>query len=217
MAKRKETAIVPVGNTLVLQAIDSTGLAKTLAEIGPEAADLEGLEISSADDVPMFIERAAELSRIWDAFEAERKAVVAPINAKKDEVQAEYNATLKPLKALIDGYRGKVAAFQLAEDARHRALMAQAQEAAKQRDALALRENLNAAAEAGAVKVAGASTTFGWAVKRISPDLLPREGDNWVPNLAKFEAIAKATPGDAEPPPTFGVIYEKVARVAVRR
>jgi tRNA(Ile)-lysidine synthase TilS/MesJ len=71
-------------------------------------------------------------------------------------------------------------------------------------------------ANAPEAQAAGVSTTFVWRVKRIIPDMLPRE--YWVPSdaLIAAEAARQGDRGD-DPPVIPGVVFEREAQVTGRR
>jgi hypothetical protein len=214
--KKNETALAKSESLTILVAIDQTALDTALESATAEAEGLDEILVEDQESLELILGRTSELCRILDAFEAERKLVVEPINAKKNEVQGRYNPVKEALGYLISEYKAKGNAYLLEQDAKRRALESAAAKAARAGDTPALKTAIVASQAAAPVKVAGASTQFEWKVKRYVLDLL--QDEFWCPDAVKIqdEAERQGVKGD-EPPVIAGVVFERVASTAVRR
>lgn len=207
------TALAKVPSTTLVIAYNETELAEGLALAKSIATDLDGLTVTDADEAAIVAEGIKPAKARYDHLEALRVEVKRPLDAKAKEVQTAFKTALDPLAAVLDTGRKLLATYALAQDAVKRKATEDAARAAEARDLPALTLAVQAAQEAAPAKVAGTSTTFRWIVKRVAEDLLPDE--YWTPDRARLDALAKATPGAAEPSPIPGVVFERVAQVGI--
>ena len=188
-------------------------VARLQAAIEEDAPFLLTTTVDTPEDYSFADEVLTDVVQKKDALVAMRKRATEPLKASAKEIESWFAPAVKLLSDVELFLKGRMGAYQ----AHLAALKAKADEDAAQaaaaHDAPALLEAMAAVPEAAAGR---ATCAWFWRVVRVNP-LLVRDEDK-VPDLAKFEAVAKAHPGaDTQPPVIPGVIFERCPRIGARR
>lgn len=151
----------------------------------------------------------SDVVRKKDAVVSMRQTATGPLKATIKVIDGWFLPVVRALERSETRLKGHMQEYQLAvREADRKARLAVA--TAPEGDELMM-----ALATASAAPPAGrATTSFGWAVKRVLPDLLPDE--YWIPDEKRLAEVARAHKGD-EPPVIPGVVFESIVRIGARR
>jgi hypothetical protein len=196
--------------TLPTSAIE---VAKMQADVEKDALFLLTTEVVTAIDYSDADEILTDVVRNKDALVAMRKRATEPLKASAKEIESWFAPAVRTLCEVESFLKGKMGAYQQRlADAKAAADEAAAR-AAEAHDAPAL---LEAMASVPVAASGRATCGWFWKVIRVNADVV-RDEDK-IPDVAKFDAIAKAHPGaDVNPPVIPGVSFERCARIGARR
>jgi hypothetical protein len=185
-------------------------------EAESDAPAIKAITVNDADEYAFADAILTDVVRKKDAIVAMRKSATVPLYGVIRTIESWFKPVVSTLEAGEASLKRAMGSWRLACADAERAAREAAAVAAESGDAGALVEALQVATAIQAAPAAGRATTrFVWAVKRIAADLVP--SDWLVPDVARIEALAKATPGDGPAPVVPGVIFERVAQIGARR
>jgi hypothetical protein len=150
-----------------------------------------------------------------DALEAMRTSVTKPMLDAKRRVDEWFKPLTQAIDQAVGHLKPLIGMFLQAERQRQAVEYQRALEAHAQGQHTQAVAALNVAGSAAVAPPDGTSMREVWRAQVVNPGMLTRE---WlIPDEAKIEAHAKATPANAEPYPVPGVRFYKEASVTVRR
>lgn len=188
-------------------------VAKMQAEIEGDAEFLLTTTVDNADDYTFADELLSDLAGKLDALVAMRKRATDPLKASAKEIESWFRPSVKALEGVITHLKGVMGTYRKGVEAARLASIEAAAVAAETHDAPAL---LEAMAATPAAPEGRATCAWYWRVARVFRPMLRDE--DLIPDLAKFDAIAKAHPGaDTQPPVIPGVTFERCPRIGARR
>ena len=211
--KSKSTAIVPVSNEVTVKlptnAVEVSHLQKAAEDQAPIILDLR---VEDADDYTIADDLLSDLARRKDEIVAMRKSATGPLYTVIKTVESWFKPYITVLDGGISHLKGQLSAYNVAEAKRLEASRQAATAAAEARDSAAL---LAAVSEPAPAPVGRATTTWFWRVDRVIREMLRDE--DLIPDMAKFEAAAKAAGSGEQPPVIPGVVFVRDARMGARR
>lgn len=173
------------------------------------------VEVADADTYQFADALLTDVAQRKDAITAMRKSATGPMYTAVRTVEAWFKPVTAALESAEAHLKSVMGAWRLAEREREAAAREATAVAAEAGDAATMIAAVSEAAAIAAPTGARATTRFVWIVKRIAADLIPP--DWMVPDVARIEALARSTPGDADAPVVPGVIFERIARLGARR
>jgi hypothetical protein len=206
------TAIVKVPESAIA-AVPAYG--ETLARLAAKRQELSSIQaVLAAPTFRIQTQEQAQWCEQWlqiaaaneKTINAERDSNVRPFNKIVDEVNANFMPLVKGWADVKKRLGQAAAAYQQSLVVeRQRALQAAAAAHLVGAHAEAQQALTVANTAAAAAPVAGLSAKPVWKAKIVQPDRVPRA---WCdPSEARINAVAKATPGNATPPPIDGVEF----------
>lgn len=201
-----ETSIVvPVPTT-------APEVAKLQREAEADGAAIVRITISDPGTYTLADALLTDAAQKLDAVTAMQKSATGPLYASARTVEGWFRPVRDALTASIAHLKKEMGRYRVDLERRQAEARELAAKAAESGDASALIEAVTIAQPVDLE--ANASTGFGWAVKRIVPDLLPDEW--WTPDVERIASHAKAHKGSDEPV-IPGVVFERVAKIGAKR
>jgi hypothetical protein len=213
--KRRDTALVSREITIAVPTT-AADVATLQRDAEADAPAVRAIICTTPDDYTFADAVLTDLVQKKDAVVAMRKQATVPLYQVVRTIESWFKPVVVALESGERHLKSEMGRYRLELDARELAAREAAAVAAETGDSAGMLDSINAAnAIAAAPADARATVRYVWAVKRIAADLVPRE---WlVPDVARINALARETPGDADAPIVPGVVFEKVAQIGARR
>lgn len=200
------------GPSAVLPAYDNTALARHQTYWADALAQLADLPCESAEQEAWWAENLNKAQHTFNAIDAERDALVRPLNAEVKDI----NLAHKPVLTLLEQCKALIAS-KLSDAATARGRLA----GAARGDAAALALAGDSAGCQAALasipddlRVEGIATVWSWRV--VSTNIEAMSKSFLLPDDKALAAVCKAFKDREDAPVLDGVVFERVAKVQPR-
>ncbi len=168
-----------------------------------------------------------EQLKVLDAMQAQRDGVTNPMHAAWKNACALFSEGLELQKEICAALKGLIAGYELQQAEAKALATTQARAALQTGDVQTIEQALTIVNEAAPVAAQGVSTTFKWAVAKLTTPLpcaccgslrgmVPQQYWNESANLDALNDMAGRWK-ENEPPIVPGVLFERTASVTGRR